>query len=84
MEPLIECQRTFENAYRRMVSRRNGRERAFLYVRFLRGNFVVKERILEESYACRAMGRWTAQGCEFTVQNQPARLPRLGVSAETR
>ena len=71
----------FEQAYRRMEARRNGEERAFLHVRFLRGDRVEKERILEENYACRAMEAWTSRGPEFKVRNQPAEFPRHGVTA---
>jgi hypothetical protein len=71
----------FTQAYRRMEARRNGEERAFLHVKFLRGDRVEKERILEENYACRAMEAWTSRGPEFKVRNQPAEFPRHGVTA---
>jgi hypothetical protein len=49
--------------------------------RFLRGERVERERILEERYACRAMADWTARGPEYKVRNQPVELPRFGVRA---
>ena len=71
----------FEQAYRRMEARRNGEEQSFLHVKFLRGDRVEKERILEENYACRAMEAWTSRGPEYRVRNQPMELPRHGVTA---
>ena len=71
----------FEQAYRQMEVRRRGEERSFLHVVFLRGTCVVKERILEERYACRAMANWTARGPEYKVRNAPFQLPRFGVAA---
>ena len=46
------------DAYGRMLARRNGQERVYLHVTFLRSGRVEKERILEENYACRAMENW--------------------------
>jgi hypothetical protein len=71
----------FTQAYRRMEARRNGEERVFLHVVFLRGTSVAKERILEERYACRAMAAWTSRGPEYRVRNAPFQLPRYGVTA---
>ena len=81
METTTNYGDAFEQAYRRMEARRNGMERAFLHVVFLRGDHVEKERILEENYACRAMEAWTSRGPEFKVRNQPVELPRFGVRA---
>jgi hypothetical protein len=81
METTTNYGDAFEQAYRRMEARRNGMERAFLHVVFLRGDHVEKERILEENYACRAMEAWTSRGPEFKVRNQPVELPRHGVAA---
>jgi hypothetical protein len=72
----IDFKYQFEQAYERMVARRKGQERAFLHDRFLHGSRVVRERILEERYVCRAMDAWTSQGSEFKVRNQPAEFPR--------
>ncbi len=62
--------------------RRNGTERTFLHVEFLRGNQLVKELILEERYAARRMADWTAKGLEFKVRNRPVELH--GVRAKIR
>ena len=64
-------------------------ERGFLHVRFLRGNCVVNEHVLEERYASRAMAAWTARGREFKVRTQPAeffapRRQRLGIARRRR
>jgi hypothetical protein len=80
-QPTFDIEYQFEQGYERMVARRKGQERAFLHVRFLYGSRVVRERILEARYACRAMDAWTSQGREFRVRNQPAEFPRYGVSA---
>jgi hypothetical protein len=80
-QPTMDHEPAFEQAYRRMVARRRGEERAYLHVKFLRGDAVVKERILEERYACRKMADWTARGIEFKVRNAPVQLPRFGVAA---
>src|ERR1035441_1603868 len=69
----------FEQAYRRMEARRNGEERAFLHVRFLRGDRVEKERILEENYACRAMEAWTSRGPEYRSEER-----RVGKECRSR
>jgi hypothetical protein len=70
----------FEQAHRQMEARRKGAERTFLHVRFLHHGIAVQERILEERYACRKMGDWTARGREYTVRNEPLVLPRFGVA----
>lgn len=58
--------------------------RRFLYVTFLRSGHVERERILEENYACRAMGNWIAKGLEFTVKNHPVQLPSTRLGAVLR
>lgn len=60
---------------------REPKERQFLHVRFLRGDHVEKERILEMRYACRAMEAWRSQGTQYRTQNHPFELPRAGVAA---
>jgi hypothetical protein len=57
-----------------MEMHRNGLERTYLCVEFLRGERVEKERILEERYACHRMADWTAKGIEFKVRNRPVEL----------
>lgn len=81
MEPRTNYNHAFERAYRRMEAQRNGEERSFLHVKFLRGERVERERILEERYACRAMERWASRGPEYRVRNQPFQLPRFGAAA---
>ena len=63
-------------------TRRNGLERTFLHVTFLRGERIEKERILEQHYACRVMEAWTARGTEFRVRNRPIEL--RGVRSKIR
>ena len=65
-----------------MRRRRTGAEPSYLLVRFLDGSGVVKQRVLEERYACRRMADWTARGEEFRVQNRPVRLPTFGAAAK--
>lgn len=58
--------------------------RRFLYVTFLRSGGVERERILEENYACRAMGDWIAKGLEYKVKNHPVKLPSTGIGVVLR
>jgi hypothetical protein len=73
---------SFEQAYARMVARRNGLEQSYLHVTFLCRGRVVREQILEERYACRVMEAWTARGPEYRVRNRPFTFPRAGVAAK--
>jgi hypothetical protein len=70
-----------EENLRRMQLRRNGEERAYLSVTFLRSGHVEREKILEADYACRAMENWIAKGLEYKVRNHPVTLPRAGALA---
>jgi hypothetical protein len=66
----------FNEAYRRMVARRNGEEKCFLHLTFLHGTTILFELILEERYACQRMETesGTAPTSSLTVESKPQRL----------
>jgi hypothetical protein len=67
--------------YQRMQARRNGVERVYLHVTFLKAGRVEHEKIYEENHAITRMEDWLSKGLEFQVKNHPVKLPTSGVAA---